>query len=170
MGGALGVAGNIYLELEPANDGSAEWNAFADPEAVQTVWESLVPIVLAPLDSANQVPVTRTWMHKIALQRQCKVSDLMGMFYALVAPFGCKFWDAMAASFIMRPDLFEIRVANTSVITEGASQGRTVEIQPQGDEEETYPFQSKFKLVQVLDKVNAEEFYKYLLKQFKYLC
>ena len=36
---------------EPEHDGTAEWNAFWDPEAVHKVWESNIEIDLVALES-----------------------------------------------------------------------------------------------------------------------
>jgi len=52
MGGALGVRGNVF---EPNTDGSAEWNAYCDPQAMGVVWNSSVPLTLVPLDGTNKV-------------------------------------------------------------------------------------------------------------------
>ena len=53
MGGALEVPGNVEKALESGQDGSAEWNAYWDPIAVDRVWKSSIPIVLCSLDITN---------------------------------------------------------------------------------------------------------------------
>ncbi|WP_346656769.1 nucleoside hydrolase, partial [Staphylococcus sp. EG-SA-17] len=41
---------------EPEHDGSAEWNAYWDPEAVKIVFDSDIEIDMVALESTNQVP------------------------------------------------------------------------------------------------------------------
>ncbi len=43
---------------EPEHDGSAEWNAYWDPEAVKIVFDSDIEIDMVALESTNQVPLT----------------------------------------------------------------------------------------------------------------
>ncbi len=58
MVGALDVAGNVDPHLDLLQDGSAEWNAYWDPMAVERVWSTRIPLVVCPLDLTNRVPVT----------------------------------------------------------------------------------------------------------------
>ena len=55
MAGAIQVPGNVE---EPETDGSAEWNAYADPIAFKAVLDSGINIKLIPLDITNKFPVT----------------------------------------------------------------------------------------------------------------
>lgn len=55
MGGTFLEMGNVE---EPEHDGTAEWNAFWDPEAVKVVWDSTIHIDLVALESTNMVPLT----------------------------------------------------------------------------------------------------------------
>ncbi|MDR4458599.1 nucleoside hydrolase, partial [Bacillus tropicus] len=55
MDGTFQEVGNVQ---EPEHDGTAEWNAFWDPEAVAKVWESRIKIEMVALESTNQVPLT----------------------------------------------------------------------------------------------------------------
>ena len=55
MGGTFLDKGNVE---EPEHDGTAEWNAFWDPEAVKTVFDSNLKIDMVALESTNQVPLT----------------------------------------------------------------------------------------------------------------
>ena len=55
MGGTFLDKGNVE---EPEHDGTAEWNAFWDPEAVATVFNSDIEIDMVALESTNQVPLT----------------------------------------------------------------------------------------------------------------
>ena len=51
MGGTFLDKGNVE---EPEHDGTAEWNAFWDPEAVKTVFDSNLKIDMVALESTNQ--------------------------------------------------------------------------------------------------------------------
>ena len=55
---------------EPEHDGTIEWNAFWDPEAVKTVFDSEVAIDMVALESTNQVPLTLDIRQMWADQRQ----------------------------------------------------------------------------------------------------
>ncbi len=55
MGGTFLPKGNVE---EPEHDGSAEWNAYWDPEAVKIVFDSDIEIDMVALESTNQVPLT----------------------------------------------------------------------------------------------------------------
>ena len=56
MGGSLDGHGNV---LEPGFDGTAEWNAFWDPEAVARVWQSKLDIQMVGLESTEEIPLTQ---------------------------------------------------------------------------------------------------------------
>ena len=47
MGGSLDGHGNV---VDPCFDGTAEWNAFWDPEAVKRVWDSSLEIHMVGLE------------------------------------------------------------------------------------------------------------------------
>ena len=55
MGGTFLDKGNVE---EPEHDGTAEWNAFWDPEAVKVVLDSDMNVDIVALESTNQVPLT----------------------------------------------------------------------------------------------------------------
>ena len=52
MGGTFLDKGNVE---EPEHDGTAEWNAFWDPEAVKVVLDSDMIVDIVALESTNQV-------------------------------------------------------------------------------------------------------------------
>ena len=55
---------------EPEHDGTAEWNAFWDPEAVKTIFDTSIKIEMVALESTNQVPLTPAIRQMWANQRQ----------------------------------------------------------------------------------------------------
>lgn len=153
MGGALDVPGNVSKDIEAGQDGSAEWNAYWDPISVGRVWQTSIPIVLCPLDITNNVPVTSDVVYRMGKQRRFPVSDLAGQCYALVIPQDYYFWDVLATAYLGRPDLFEVGDRETVIITTGLSQGRT---KPE----------TGGKKIRVMQKVDKEGFYDYILKQW----
>lgn len=59
MLGALDVPGDV-LPPGATTPSRAEWNAHADPAAVEGLFESGAPLLLVPLDAAIQVPLSQT--------------------------------------------------------------------------------------------------------------
>jgi purine nucleosidase len=153
MGGALSVPGNVSPADEPGHDGSAEWNAYADPDAVAQLLASGVPMVLCPLDATNKAPVTAAVRESLARVRALPLADLAGQLLALTAGDESYFWDAMAAAFIGKPDLFSLRRWTVDVIRDGASKGRIV-ARPGG------------RPVDVMTPVDPAAFTAYVLHQF----
>jgi purine nucleosidase len=132
---------------------TAEWNAYWDPFAVARVWRTGIPVTICPLDLTNQVPVTPEFLRRLSRGRQHPLYDFAGQCYALVTHQSYFFWDVLTTAYLGRPDLFERRPRETVVITEGASQGR-IKIEAGG------------RKIHALDRVNAEEFYEYILQQW----
>ncbi|MDY6937862.1 MAG: nucleoside hydrolase [Cyanobacteriota bacterium] len=153
MGGALEVPGNVESVWEPGHDGSAEWNAFWDPIAVDRVWQTQIPIVLCSLDITNQVPVTSEFVRQIASQRRYPLSDFAGQCYALAIPQDFYFWDVLATAYLARPEFYKLEEVETAIVTEGRSQGRT-KIQPGG------------RKIQMMKQVQVDRFYRYILEQW----
>ncbi|AJY75302.1 nucleoside hydrolase [Paenibacillus beijingensis] len=153
MGGTFLPDGNV---AEPEHDGTAEWNAFWDPEAAARVWESGIEIEMVALESTNKVPLTldvrAQWAHK----RRFEGIDFVGQCYAMVPPlvhFATNstyyLWDVLTTVIIGRPGLVRSRSAICAVIPDGPSQGRTVET-PDG------------RPVNVVEDVDAEAFFAYM--------
>ncbi|MGN1400941.1 MAG: nucleoside hydrolase [Bacillus sp. (in: firmicutes)] len=129
MGGTFLEKGNVE---EPEHDGTAEWNAFWDPKAVATVWNSDIEIDLVALESTNKVPLTQDVRDMWASGRQNIGIDFLGQCYAMV-PMLVHFetnstyylWDVLSTATIGNPDLVKKRQVECFVHAEGASQGRT---------------------------------------------
>lgn len=71
---------------EPEHDGTAEWNAFWDPEAVKVVLDSDMNVDIVALESTNQVPLTMEVRQMWADKRQYLGVDFLGTSYAAVPP------------------------------------------------------------------------------------
>lgn len=129
MGGTFLENGNVE---EPEHDGTAEWNAFWDPEAVKTVWDSNIPIDLVALESTNMVPLTLDVRNKWAAGRKDLGIDFLGQCYAMVPPLvhfqtnsTYFLWDVLTTATIGRDDLVKKREVKSIVHAHGASQGKT---------------------------------------------
>jgi purine nucleosidase len=153
MGGALNVPGNVSRDIEPGQDGSAEWNVYWDPISANRVWQTSIPIVLCPLDLTNNVPVTSEVVRQLGKQRRYPVSDLAGQCYALVIPQDYYFWDILATAYLAHPEFYEVREEETIIVTAGLSQGRT-KVEPGG------------RKIRVMQKVDKQQFYDYILQQW----
>ena len=153
MGGALNVSGNVQKVYALEHDGTAEWNVFWDAIAAKQIWDTNIPITLCPLDLTNGVPVTSEFIRTLAKQRRYPVSDLVRLCYSLAIPQDYYCWDILATAYLARPELYQTVEYETDIITSGASQGRTI-------------VKTGGRKIKVMDRVDKEKFYTYLLQQF----
>ncbi|WP_336774829.1 nucleoside hydrolase [Paenibacillus sp. MMO-58] len=131
MGGTFNEKGNVQ---EPEHDGTAEWNAFWDPEAVDRVWNSGIKIELVALESTNKVPLTVPVRNRWASLRKHAGLDFVGQCYAACPPLVFMetnstyyLWDVLTTAVVGDPSLVEMKTVHSAVIADGPSQGRTVE-------------------------------------------
>ncbi|WP_226582658.1 nucleoside hydrolase [Halobacillus litoralis] len=129
MGGTFLEVGNVE---EPEHDGTAEWNAFWDPEAAKKVWESGITIDLVALESTNMVPLTPDVRQMWASQREDLGIDFLGQCYAMVPPLVHNqtnstyfLWDVLTTTTVGNDGLVKKKKVNSIVHDSGASQGRT---------------------------------------------
>ena len=153
MGGALTVPGNVSSEVELGQDGTAEWNAYWDPFAVEFIWQTEIPLVMCPLDLTNHVPVTSEFLQRIARQRRYPRSDFAGQCYALAIPQDYYCWDVLATAYLGCAELYQLKCCETVAIATGPSQGR-IHLQTGG------------RPVQVMQAVQVNDFYAYILRQW----
>jgi purine nucleosidase len=132
MGGTF-ERGNVE---EPEHDGTAEWNAFWDPEAALRVWQSGLEIDLVALESTNKVPLTPDVRRRWASERRYEGVDFLGNCYAGCPPLVYSetnstyyLWDVLTTASVGRPDLVRKKTVNCTVIPDGPSQGRTVAVE-----------------------------------------
>ena len=127
MGGALHVEGNVH---DYEHDGSAEWNAYWDPDATRTLLASGAPVTLFPLDVTNHVPVTMAWLERLARQRAHSLSDFAGQCWAMTVgaipayAYIYHMWDTLATGYLGAPDLVSVRPVQCQVDTAPPSAGR----------------------------------------------
>ncbi|AKS66202.1 nucleoside hydrolase [Staphylococcus coagulans] len=159
MGGTFLERGNVE---EPEHDGTAEWNAFWDPEAVKTVFDSAIPIDMVALESTNQVPLTLNIRQMWADERHYPGVDFLGVSYAAVPPLThfqtnstYFLWDVLTTAYVGQPSLVKKVEVKASVYTKGPSQGRT------------YLDEQNGRLIQVINHVEHDAFFKYITELAK---
>lgn len=126
MGGSLDGHGNVR---DPGYDGTAEWNAFWDPEAVKRVWDSSLAITMVGLESTEEIPLNVELRDHLAQLRRYPAIDLIGQGYALVltaeADSVYYLWDVLTTIASMYPEVVEAEQVRCDVIAEGKASGRT---------------------------------------------
>lgn len=126
MGGSLDGHGNVS---EPGFDGTAEWNAFWDPEAVARVWQSKLDLQMVGLESTEEIPLTKELQLHWASKRQYPAFDLIGQGYSLVLSYEANsvyyLWDVLTTLAALKPELVETEKTTSIVRTNGAAAGRT---------------------------------------------
>ncbi|MTT31871.1 ABC transporter substrate-binding protein [Terrilactibacillus sp. BCM23-1] len=158
MGGTFLDVGNVQ---EPEHDGTAEWNAYWDPEAVSRVWKSSLTIEMVALESTNQVPLTIDVRNHWASLRRYTGVDFVGQCYAACPPLvhietnsTYYLWDVLTTASVGNKDLVKMRQVTSQVVTERPSQGRLIE------EESGRP-------VHVVYDVDGEAFFGYITELAK---
>jgi len=109
MLGTVAAPGNVFVGGHDAQD-PLEWNAFADPSAVEAVFATDVPIDLVPLDATDDVPVPSDLVDRLATDHVAAGADLV---YELLlrhparmdASQGQQLWDELAALALSDQDL-----------------------------------------------------------------
>ncbi len=102
------MAGQIYVPGNAYND-VAEFNWWADPEAVKIVLRAAIPKVILPLDLTNTVPMTKQVYQQIANHRPVTpITKLFADAYApffgsTPAPFPLYIWDTTALAYLVDP-------------------------------------------------------------------
>lgn len=126
MGGSLDGHGNV---VDPCFDGTAEWNAFWDPEAVARVWESSLEIHMVGLESTEELPLTRELCQHWAELRRYPAIDLIGQGYALVLNVAANnvyyLWDVLTTVYCLYADIAEVERVRCGVRVDGTAAGRT---------------------------------------------
>eukprot|EP00195_Chlamydomonas_chlamydogama_P007558 CAMPEP_0202907354 /NCGR_PEP_ID=MMETSP1392-20130828/42187_1 /ASSEMBLY_ACC=CAM_ASM_000868 /TAXON_ID=225041 /ORGANISM="Chlamydomonas chlamydogama, Strain SAG 11-48b" /LENGTH=413 /DNA_ID=CAMNT_0049596191 /DNA_START=200 /DNA_END=1441 /DNA_ORIENTATION=+ len=143
MGGALRVPGNVYERHttgEIPTDGSAEWNAFCDPDAMRVVWASTVRLVVTPLDATNQVPITPDHVYSYGPQADMPFSLLAGTMYSTVLSYNASSfhlyyaWDALdAACMLSAGQVVPDRVSEQYMLPCWVEEGLATEVVLRGE-------------------------------------
>jgi inosine-uridine nucleoside N-ribohydrolase len=109
MLGSVDAPGNVLIDgLDETH--RLEWNAYADPSAVDAVFATDVPVSIVPLDATDDVPVPVDLAERLASDHQAGAADLM--YESLLrnpdrmrVEFGQQLWDELAALTLTDPDL-----------------------------------------------------------------
>ncbi|MDP4550532.1 nucleoside hydrolase [Alkalihalobacillus macyae] len=153
MGGTFLDEGNVE---EPEHDGTAEWNAFWDPEAVAAVFATEIEINMVALESTNQVPLTNEIRNMWASQRKQIGVDFIGQCYAMCPPLvhietnsTYYLWDVLTTVSVTPQSFIHSKVVNCYVEKDGVSQGRTI-------------LDEKGREVTVVNDVDRDLFFQYM--------
>lgn len=133
MGGSLDGHGNV---VSVDADGTQEWNAFWDPEAVKRVLDSDLKIQMVGLESTEELPLTDKLRQHWASLRKYPAIDLVGLGYSLIISVPnaeLYLWDVLTTMSALYPELVETRQVKANVITSGLASGRMF-IDPNGKE------------------------------------
>lgn len=126
MGGCLDGHGNVN---EPGFDGTAEWNAFWDPEAVQRVFDADIKLQMVGLESTEEIPLTKDLRMHWASLRKYPALDMIGQAYSLVltdeADSTYYLWDVLTTLSSLYPELVSTAQVKASVEVTGRAAGRT---------------------------------------------
>jgi len=118
MGGSISAGGNIDTGIAIGANPNAEWNAYWDPFAVDTVLRSGIEINIFPLDVTNKFILTPDVLRQYFIPGavSSQMLDLAAQMYALVAfQNGFSFWDTAAAAFLGNPGLFTMTQENINI-------------------------------------------------------
>jgi inosine-uridine nucleoside N-ribohydrolase len=163
MGGAVYCPGNIT----PA----AEANFFHDPHAAQIVMNAGWKITLAPLDVNNQALVPQALLDKIVHANKKLTPFLAGglphyqRFLKSIGMYGqADFPDALAAGYLLAPEIFSIKEIPLYIETEGACMGQSLPVPTEKwyqDLQDTRVFSADQNIspVNVLLDVNQDKFF-----------
>ncbi len=127
MGGVFSVYGNVTT--------NAEFNVFVDPHAAHEVFNSGIPVHIAPLDVTHQVALTGERLDAEIKGRDDRISSFMKestracmeFYREHVGFYGLHIHDALPISMLTHPNFFESVDAFVQVETEGnLTSGMTV--------------------------------------------
>ncbi|MDF7682161.1 nucleoside hydrolase [Lactobacillus sp. ESL0679] len=150
MGGSLDGHGNVVMVNA---DGTQEWNAYWDPQAVSRVLASHIPMQIVGLESSEELPLTDELRMHWASLRKYPAMDLVGQGYSLlvnppVQTAQLYFWDVLTTISALYPEVVsKVEQRKVRIITSGIAQGR-MEDDPNGRE------------ITLVTKANKELFFK----------
>ncbi len=109
MLGTFASPGNVSVDGHDGDD-PFEWNAFADPSAVEAVLATDIPVSLIPLDATDDVPVPGDLPERLAALTDAGAANLTWELLVrfpsrLAADEGQQLWDELAALTVRAPGL-----------------------------------------------------------------
>ncbi len=133
MGGALKVPGNL-ADGGVADNTTAEWNVYIDPEAARRVFQSGASIRLVPLDATQKVAIDRAFQRQLQTSQRPLarvVTQVLATVDDLIDQGTLFAWDPLAAASIVDDDLLRFTRIAIEIRQEAPEEGRTV-IAPRG--------------------------------------
>jgi inosine-uridine nucleoside N-ribohydrolase len=133
MGGAMKVPGNL-ADGGVADNTTAEWNFYIDPEAARRVFLSGASIRLVPLDATQKVPIDRSFQRQLQTSQRPLarvVTQVLATLDDLIDQGTLFAWDPLAAASIVDEELLRFTRASIEIRQEAPEEGRTV-IAPRG--------------------------------------
>ncbi len=123
MLGTIEAPGNVYVDGLDGDD-PLEWNAYADPSAIEAVFATDVPIDLIPLDATDDVPVPADLPELLGEDHAAAGADLLYELLLrhpdrLLADQGQQLWDELAALAVDVPELVTWQGADLTVGDDG---------------------------------------------------
>lgn len=118
MGGALQVSGNVTTV--------AEFNMFVDPLAASMVFNSSLPVIMAPLDVTSRTCLPRSWLSELEQQASPVFTAMADMLRFYFRAGDGHMHDASAIAWLLRPDMFTTRLCSVTVERSGIDEGRTL--------------------------------------------
>ena len=123
MLGTVEAPGNVLTDGHAETD-RLEWNAFADPSAVEAVLGTEVPISIVPLDATDDVPVPADLETRLETDHKAGGADLVRELLIrnpmrLAGGQGQQLWDELAALSLTDPDLARWTESGLTVDAEG---------------------------------------------------
>ncbi len=126
MGGSLDAPGNVLAAP------SAEWNAYLDPLAVESVLGTGWPLRVVGLDAANQVPVTLTDLERLEALRLNAATwlavELLRTEASSIAAGRYFAWDPLAAAVLVEPGLARFEHVALGVRKRAQERGRLLRV------------------------------------------
>ncbi len=154
MGGAVDVGGNVATHK---HNKTAEWNAYWDPIATNSLLKQQLNLRLISLDVTNSVPVNLTFLQRLAQQSEFPLSDIAAQLWATTIntissyEYTYFMWDVLATSYVNQPGLFE---------AERIELDSSIELPNEG---QTFRSPGNNQWVNVVKQVDVDSFYEYVL-------
>ena len=156
MAGAFEVPGNVVTYN---HSGHAEWNVFWDPISAKKLIDHNIPITFVPLDVTNEVPVSHSFLKRLATYRDNFWVDLAAQLWAMTVDIIPSYeyiyfmWDVLATSYVSIPGAFATEDNRIDIHTKGPKAGKTFLC------DDGVP-------VKIARNVDKEVFYGYVIESF----
>ncbi len=111
---------NIDTSTSPGANPYAEWNAYWDPQAVETVFASGIPLVMFPTLVTDQVPLTQQMLFQdfIPNAKTYPMIDLASQCYAIAGyESGYHLWNTCTMAYISKPELYTVQQLQLDIDT-----------------------------------------------------